>query len=110
MAQLQEVLVRLQEHQSELGALGVGSLSVFGSVARGEGRSGSDVDLLVEFARPVDLFEFVHVKNYLESILGCPVDLATPDALRPEMKERILKEAVSLPALRPALERMLAET
>jgi uncharacterized protein len=88
------VLHILQQHQAELRQHGVRSLSVFGSVARGEESPSSDVDLLVEFREPVGLFEFVRVKLRLEEILGCRVDLVTPDALRPTMRARILAEAI----------------
>jgi hypothetical protein len=89
-----EVLARLAAHREALRQLGVKSLAVFGSVARDEARPDSDVDVLVEFGRPVGLFDFVRVQIRLEEILGCRVDLATPDALRPSMRERILSEAV----------------
>ncbi len=93
---LQQVSARVAERSRELSQLGVKSLAVFGSVARNEATTGSDIDLLIEFARPIGLFDFVYVKNYLEQVLGCRVDLATPDALRPEMRERILKEAIGV--------------
>ncbi len=89
-----EVLSRLAEHQAELRAMGVASLAVFGSVARGEAGPDSDVDLLVEFTRPVGMFHFLEVKEYRESILGRPVDLATRDALRRQFRDAILREAV----------------
>ena len=91
---LQEVQDLLARHQAELRSQGVRSLAVFGSVARDEGGPGSDVDLLAEFERPFGLFKFVEVKEYLESILGCSVDLVTPDALHPALRDRILGEAV----------------
>ena len=74
--------------------MGVKSLAVFGSVARDEARQDSDVDILIEFSKPVGLFDFVAVKDYLEELIGRPVDLVTPDAIRPSMKEEILSEAV----------------
>ncbi len=92
--ELAQVKVILSAHQDELRAMGVKSLAVFGSVARGEARPDSDVDLLVEFNRPIGLFKFVEVKEYLESILGCAVDLGTPKSIRPQLRERILSEAV----------------
>ncbi len=70
------------------------SLSVFGSVARDEARPDSDVDLLVEFDRPIGLFAFVALKLYLEQILGQRVDLVTPDALRRQFSDEVLREAV----------------
>jgi predicted nucleotidyltransferase len=72
----------------------VASLSIFGSVARGEATDASDIDLLVEFNGPVGLFAFIRLQQHLEELLGCKVDLVTPDALRQEMRERILKEAI----------------
>ena len=91
---LEEVRDLLTRHSTELKAQGVRSLSVFGSVARDEGVAESDVDLLAEFDRPFGLFKFVEVKEYLESILGCSVDLVTSDALHPALRDRILREAV----------------
>jgi len=89
-----DVLRLLAEHRAQLTELGVGSLSVFGSVARNQARPDSDVDLLVEFGKPVGLFEVVAVKEYLEKLLGCPVDLATRDSLKRQLRDRILEEAI----------------
>jgi predicted nucleotidyltransferase len=89
-----QIVKRLSEHRTELDAFGVRSLSLFGSVARGEERPGSDVDILVEFERVGGLFELVRLKNYLEQTLGQPVDLVTPDALKPQLREKILRESV----------------
>lgn len=84
----------LRNHRDEIRSHGVTCLSVFGSVVRNEAGDGSDVDILVEFSRPVGLFEFVRLKAYLEDLLGCDVDLVTREALRPEMRDGILQEAV----------------
>jgi len=73
---------------------GVKSLALFGSVARNETRPDSDVDLLVEFDRPVGYFGLFALQDYLEALLGCPVDLGTPNSLKPRIKEHILQEAV----------------
>ena len=89
-----EVLAHLQEHKAELQMLDVASLAVFGSVAHDEAGPESDVDLLVEFARPVGMFRFLAVKEYLETILGRPVDLATRDALKRQFRDAILSEAI----------------
>ena len=89
-----EILDILDKHQDELGQFKVKSLALFGSVARNEARSDSDVDVLVEFAVPVGLFHFVRLKGYLEEILGARVDLVTPDAIKDGMREQILKEAI----------------
>lgn len=89
-----EVIAQLAAHKAELAALSVRSLSLFGSVARDEAVPGSDIDLLVEFSEPVGMFEFLEVKAYLEALLGAKVDLVTPGALKPRLKERIMREVV----------------
>jgi uncharacterized protein len=91
---VQDVVKRLQESRSGWERFGVAGLFLFGSVARGEAREDSDIDLLVDFARPVGLFEFVGLQAYLASILGRRVDLVTRAALKPQMRERVLTEAV----------------
>lgn len=70
------------------------ALYVFGSVAPGEARSDSDVDVLVDFKAPVSLFEFVCLGRALEELLSHRVDRVTRSALRPEMRDSILREAV----------------
>ena len=92
--QLEQALKVIADHTAELRRRGVGSLSIFGSVARGMARPDSDIDILVEFSQPVGLFEFVRLQRYLAQILGRRVDLVTPDALREPMRETILREAV----------------
>jgi len=86
----------LDRHQEYLHTRGVKNLAVFGSLARGEASDSSDIDLLVEFARPVGLFEFIRLKLFLENLTGKSVDLVTRDALRPGMRKEILKEIVQV--------------
>ncbi|MHA0858503.1 nucleotidyltransferase family protein [Paenibacillus sp. CMAA1364] len=69
----------------------VGKIGIFGSYAREEQTETSDIDILVEFIRPVG-FEFLELKDYLESIFNKPVDLVTENALKPYMKQEILSE------------------
>jgi predicted nucleotidyltransferase len=92
--QRDEVLRALREHAAELTSLHVTSLSLFGSIARGDAGPGSDVDLLVEFDRTIGLFHFVRVKTRLEEILGAEVDLVMRTALRPEFRDSVLSEAI----------------
>jgi uncharacterized protein len=94
MMNLKTVSALLKRHQADLHQRGVKSLAVFGSLARGEATAASDIDVLVEFDRPVGLFEFIRLKLYLEELTGRHVDLVTPDALRPAMRAEILSEAV----------------
>jgi uncharacterized protein len=90
---VQEALAVLARHREELQAAGVKSLAVFGSMSRGEATPQSDIDLLVEFSRPVGLLAFIRLRRRLADILGRRVDLVTPRALRPAWRERILSEA-----------------
>ena len=90
----EEVLAILATHQERLKALGVKSLDLFGSVARDEARSDSDVDFLIDFSIEASLFDLFRVQHYLEDILGCAVDLGTEDALREHLREPVLKEAI----------------
>jgi uncharacterized protein len=90
-----EVIRILSERYPELHTdYAVKTLALFGSVARDEARPNSDVDLLVEFSHPVGLFEFIGLKQYLESLLNCPVDLGTAASLKPRLKERVLREMI----------------
>ena len=94
MITLQTVLEKLAADGDALKAFDVKSLAVFGSVARGEAGSDSDVDLLVEFHRPVGFFGLARLQRHLEELLGAPVDLVTPGGLRTAMSDRVLREAV----------------
>jgi predicted nucleotidyltransferase len=73
---------------------GVTTILIFGSVARGEDRPDSDIDLLVEFDRPVTLIGLFRLQSHLEELLGCSVDIGTPAGLRPRVRDRVLAEAV----------------
>ena len=85
----------LKQRNAELtNQFGVKSLLLFGSVARNEATAASDVDLLVEFNRPVGYFGLFALQDYLEKLLGCSVDLGTPDSLRPYLKERVMGELI----------------
>jgi len=89
------VLQILKQKNTELTKqFGVKSLLLFGSVARNEATTASDVDLLVEFNRPVGYFGLFALQDYLEKLLGCPVDLGTPDSLKPYIRERVLGELI----------------
>ena len=89
-----EVLAILAAHREHLQKLGVKSLSLFGSVARDEAHTNSDVDLLVEFNRQGGFFQLLQAQYYLEDILGCSVDLGTQDALREHLREPVLEDAI----------------
>ena len=71
----------------------VEKIGVFGSYARGNESAQSDVDILVTFYEPVG-WEFIDLKDFLEEILDREVDLVTVKALKPQLKDEILKEVV----------------
>ena len=72
---------------------GVRKIGIFGSFARREEKPGSDVDVLVEFKEGQKTFDnFMELKFFLEDLFHRKVDLVTIEALRPQLKEFILKE------------------
>ena len=94
MTAKEDVLARIHRAAPELRAHAVQELWLFGSAAREDLRADSDIDLLVDFSAPVTLFEFARLRRRLESLLGRSVDLVTRDALKPQLRDRILREAV----------------
>ncbi len=74
----------------------VKTIGFFGSYARGEQTQKSDIDILVEFVdgNSVDLFDFIELEDFLTKQIGIKVDLATKKALKPLIKDQILKETV----------------
>lgn len=71
---------------------GVRRLGLFGSYVRERQRKKSDIDILVAFSRDIDLFEFLDLREYLESRLHAKVDLVMESALKPAIGNRILSE------------------
>ncbi len=72
------------------------NVRVFGSVARGQFGPDSDVDLLVKLDAGRSLLDLIAIKQDLEDLLGCAVDIVTEAALSPYIREQVLKETVSL--------------
>ncbi len=90
-----ETLRLLTLHKPELSRrFGVVELALFGSSARDEARSDSDVDVLVSFDGPATSKCYFGVQFFLEDVFGCPVDLVTEKALRAELRPYVEKEAV----------------
>ncbi|MEX2139369.1 MAG: nucleotidyltransferase family protein [Pirellulales bacterium] len=93
-----DVLRNLREHRDELRErYAVRSLALFGSVARDDADEGSDVDLLVEFDQPVGLLHVIGTEQHLQAVLRVSkVDLVLRDDIIPELKDRILSEAIDV--------------
>jgi hypothetical protein len=97
----EDVLNKLRENRSQLQALGVKRLGLFGSFVRGEQKGGSDVDLIVEFETGKKTFDnFMALSFLLEALLQRRIELVTAESLSPYIGPYILKEAeyVSLAA------------
>ena len=92
----EQVITILKQNSDSLRRFHVKDLYLFGSVVRGDEKQTSDVDLLVEFEPDahIGLFEFSRLQRALSAMLGCEVDLTTPEALHKAMKGRIMEEAV----------------
>lgn len=71
----------------------VKTLRVFGSMARGDFREESDIDLLVSFSRPISLLQMVGLEREISAIIGRKVDLLTTQSVSPYLRNRILKES-----------------
>lgn len=92
----EQVIALLKKNINGLRGFHVKALYLFGSVVRGDEKQTSDIDILVEFEHDarIGLFEFSRLQRTLSEMLGCKVDLATPEALHKAMKGRIMEEAV----------------
>lgn len=87
-----EVTEVLRAHRSEIASFGVRSIALFGSVARGEARGESDVDVLVEFDGPTTFRAHLGLVLYLEELLGRRVDVATPAMLPADVAASVAHE------------------
>lgn len=94
----EQVLAKLTQERDNIRRFGVRSLGLFGSVARAENTSASDLDMLVEFDHK-SFDAYMDLKEYLENLFDCPVDLVLADALKPRLREPILNETVHAPGL-----------
>jgi predicted nucleotidyltransferase len=75
---------------------GARRVRVFGSVAKGQAKPGSDLDLLIDLDPDRSLLDLVAIKQDLEDLLACPVHVVTENSISPYLRERILSEAVAL--------------
>jgi len=92
---LKEIHEILKAHKKDIREkYKVKEIGVFGSYVRGEQKKRSDVDILVEFDVVPDLLKFIEIERYLQKLLKKKVDLVDKRGIRPQLKDRILKEVV----------------
>lgn len=100
MSRGDDVPVDLERHREAIRRIaashGAHRLRIFGSVARGEGRPDSDLDLLLELEPGRDLLDLVAIKLDIRELLGRDVDVVTEASISPYMREGILRDAVPL--------------
>jgi predicted nucleotidyltransferase len=90
----------VERHQAKIRAIaarhGARSVRVFGSLARGDARDDSDLDLLVDLEPGRSLLDMIAIKQDLEDVLGRSVDVVTERGLSPYLRQRVLAEAIPL--------------
>ncbi len=88
-----EIKKIIKDHLTELhNNYAVSEIGIFGSYLRNEQTPQSDVDILVQFSKPVGFIAFMQLEERLQQLLGTKIDLVTRAALKPKIGERILKE------------------
>ena len=92
----QQVIATLRAHEEELRRRGVRHAALFGSVARGEAISTSDIDILIELEpeAPIDMFGYTGLKRYIADLFVGPVDVVNRDALKPSLRRPAIADAV----------------
>jgi len=97
MVSRETVLATLAKLKNELREeYGVKEIGLFGSFARAEATPESDIDVLVEFGRPIGFFKFLELEELLTERLGHKVDLVSKKALKPHIGASILQEVVTV--------------
>jgi len=92
---IDEIKEVIEKHKEKLREeYGVKEIGIFGSIVRGEAKEDSDVDILVEFEKPIGFFKFLELEEYLTNLIGRKVDLVSKKALKPHIGKYILKEVV----------------
>lgn len=91
---------RLQELRLDVLAVarrhGASNLRIYGSIAKGQEHNGSDLDLLVDLAADQSLLGLIQLRQELEDLLGCPVDVTEAESLHPLIRNEILAQALPL--------------
>ena len=91
-----DVIAKLKENEAALRAQGVAHAALFGSMARGDQRSDSDIDILIELdpAARVTMFDYVDIKDYIKGLFHEPVDVVNREGLKPFVRPRAAADAI----------------
>jgi hypothetical protein len=92
----EEIISRLRENETALRERGVAHAALFGSRARGEQRSDSDTDILIEFdpAARITVFDYAGLKDYVAALFDGQVDVVNREGLKPYLKPAALVDAI----------------
>lgn len=93
-----DVLKLLEANRERIRSYGVQRIGLFGSCARGQNRAESDLDFVVDFHEK-SFDAYMGLKEFLETLFGCPVDLVISDAIKPRLRTAILQEAIHVTGL-----------
>jgi uncharacterized protein len=91
-----EIIQKLKEREADLRAQGVTHAALFGSVARGEQRPDSDIDIVVELDPKVvvTIFDYAGVKDFISDMFDSPVDVVSSEGLKPLVRPRATADAI----------------
>jgi hypothetical protein len=93
---LDRALTILRDHRAQLAAMGVLHAGIFGSLARGQARKRSDIDVFVvlDESRHLSVYDFVGIRHFLRDVLHPRIDVVERDAVKPALREQVLADAV----------------
>jgi uncharacterized protein len=89
-------IVTILQGQMIRSRFGIKSLSLFGSVARNEATQESDLDFIVNFDGVITFDRYMDLKIFLEDLFGKKIDLAIEDNLKPQIRQKILEDAIDV--------------